>query len=149
MHETAHQQPLTLVGRPQQFQTRHGRTFADRVPDRHQPFGSGEVIGLVREGEAMVIKALLDRLQRQATPFESQGFKQLRQGDAVLHRHRSAAMQHHRQSEQPRQPELFAVEILLLLSERALTQLRHKVVQPDLTNRHQSGVIAVGAQRCF
>ena len=55
------------------------------------------MIGLVGEGQAMPIEACLHGAQGQAAPFDAQAAEELRQGHPVFHRHRSTAVQHHRQ----------------------------------------------------
>ena len=98
MHEATHQQVLAPVRCPEQFQAGHGRPLANGVSHRHHFFGGLEVIRLMGHGQPPAIQSALHLGQGQAPPVDAQRLEQLRQGDAVLHRHRIAAVQDHRQA---------------------------------------------------
>jgi hypothetical protein len=98
MHEATHQQVLAPVRRPEQFQAGHGGALADGIPHRHQLFRRLEVIRLMGDGQAPAIQSLLHRSQGQAPPVDAQCREKFRQGDAIFHRHRIAAVQDHRQA---------------------------------------------------
>jgi len=96
VHEAAHQQVIPLVRRPEQLEAGHRRPLADLGAHPHQPFGQGEVFGLMGERQVVAVQALLHSGERQAAPLDPERCEQFGQGGAVLHRHRIAAVQHHR-----------------------------------------------------
>ena len=87
---------LPLVGSPEQFQAGHRRPLANRLADRQQPFGGWEVAGLVGECQALARQPLLQISQTEPPPVDAEDSEQLGEADAVFHRHRITAVQHHR-----------------------------------------------------
>jgi hypothetical protein len=87
---------VAAVGGPKQFQAGHGGALANFIAHRQQPFRRWEVVGLVGEGQVVRAQPLLQSSEAEPSPFNAEGGEQLGQGDAVLNRHRVAAVQHHR-----------------------------------------------------
>ena len=95
MHKTAHQQVLTLVGGPHQFQAGQRRPFADFIPVGNQSFSGGEVVRLMHQCQMAAIEPCLYPFQAATGEAEAEGCEQLSAAHPIFHRHPLGSMEHH------------------------------------------------------
>ena len=98
MHKTAHQQVLTLVGRPQQFKAGDWWPFAEIFPVRNQAFSSWKVVGLMHQGQVGLIQAVLKATQGLLGPGKSNRLEQFNAAHPVFHRHATGSLEHNWQT---------------------------------------------------